>query len=515
MSHRAHDFVAGIRSAPEDDAARLVIADWYEEQGDLDRATLIRLQLERAALPRWHARRVHLELEERALLEVHAERWRQSLPIFEGVTWGSYERGFVRRVGFETVAKFAEHGAELMRASPFSGVVLRWPRLEDRPALEPMEGLRSLTLIGTVMQVGDMEWLAQCPLLSTIDTLTIAGSGMSAESLAPLLGSPHLERLRALRLPGHNFASDGLRSLMKASLPALVELDLSVSTQDELGSGGRYEPTFDADAMAQFAKWPVLGQLESLHLTGHQIGHDGLLALVGSPLAAGLRTLGIKSISDYDMDTGDRPDVLAALASVHPKMRLEELDIGENEFGPTHASVLAQSAALQELKVLKMDILHAQGGLQSMVDAPWFDSLRILHADDPGDPGLLEAIMRRGAKHLHTIRMVTHYGWGQMDTVGQALAGASELPSVLVLDVSGPGGADDVASFAKVSSLPNLVAFVMTDIWDEGLDEEATLAFHATPFGTQLKSLVLGNDADRLPPRVPSMQLGRWEKFAL
>ena len=44
---RAAALVAQILEAPEDDAARLVLADWLEEQGS-PRAELIRLQLRRA-----------------------------------------------------------------------------------------------------------------------------------------------------------------------------------------------------------------------------------------------------------------------------------------------------------------------------------------------------------------------------------------------------------------------------------------------------------------------------------
>src|SRR5262245_41658733 len=38
--------LAAIRAAPDDDAPRLIFADWLEEHGDADRAEFIRVQVE-------------------------------------------------------------------------------------------------------------------------------------------------------------------------------------------------------------------------------------------------------------------------------------------------------------------------------------------------------------------------------------------------------------------------------------------------------------------------------------
>jgi uncharacterized protein (TIGR02996 family) len=43
-------FLAAIAEYPDDDAPRLVYADWLEEQGDADRAAFIRIQCEIARL---------------------------------------------------------------------------------------------------------------------------------------------------------------------------------------------------------------------------------------------------------------------------------------------------------------------------------------------------------------------------------------------------------------------------------------------------------------------------------
>jgi uncharacterized protein (TIGR02996 family) len=44
----AEGFLSGIRAEPDDDAPRLVFADWLEDQGDAERAEFIRVQCELA-----------------------------------------------------------------------------------------------------------------------------------------------------------------------------------------------------------------------------------------------------------------------------------------------------------------------------------------------------------------------------------------------------------------------------------------------------------------------------------
>ena len=60
-----HDeaFLQSIRETPDDDAPRLIYADWLEEHGDARaaaRAEFIRLQCQRARLPAYDPRRQDL-----------------------------------------------------------------------------------------------------------------------------------------------------------------------------------------------------------------------------------------------------------------------------------------------------------------------------------------------------------------------------------------------------------------------------------------------------------------------
>jgi uncharacterized protein (TIGR02996 family) len=109
MSAKARGFLENILARPDDDAPRLIFADWLEEEGDSARAEFIRVQVERARLPGWDARQVRLRLRERALIEEYGLKWKWELPEFEGVTWEEFRRGFMATATF---ASFAVLGAK-------------------------------------------------------------------------------------------------------------------------------------------------------------------------------------------------------------------------------------------------------------------------------------------------------------------------------------------------------------------------------------------------------------------
>ena len=87
MSADRAALVAGILASPEDDAPRLVCADWFEEQGDpasVARAEFIRTQVERANLPPTDPRQSELEARELRLLKRHGAAWTGSHMLIWG-----------------------------------------------------------------------------------------------------------------------------------------------------------------------------------------------------------------------------------------------------------------------------------------------------------------------------------------------------------------------------------------------------------------------------------------------
>jgi uncharacterized protein (TIGR02996 family) len=82
-----------ILARPEDDAPRLVYADWLDEHGEAARAEFIRVQCELARLEEWDERRPYLEQRQEQLLETHGEKWAEGLA--ETTDWFEFRRGFL------------------------------------------------------------------------------------------------------------------------------------------------------------------------------------------------------------------------------------------------------------------------------------------------------------------------------------------------------------------------------------------------------------------------------------
>jgi uncharacterized protein (TIGR02996 family) len=505
--------IDSVRAAPRDDAPRRVLADYFESSGDSQRAELLRLQLDCAGLDAWDHRAVRNRLQQWALLHENGEAWRAALPEFEGVVWGRFERGFVSGVAFDSVATLVAHAAACSRATPLSKLIFRWPRLEDRVELPVIDGMREVTVVGTLLQPDDMAWLANSPLLSTVRALNLVETQMDEAALRHLLASPHLERLEALRLPVHDFGNAGVELLVQASLPNLVDLDLSVASLDDLGSGGRYRPTMDATGAAALARWPGLSRLRRLDLTGNQLGTDGLTALLSSPGAAGLKTLRLRGVADWDMDGGDgRPDVLTALAATAEGMALDELDISECDLTKASGAALIASPALAELKVLRFNYTNGNPFTQ-VVQAPLCESLRVLWANDCGGDAM-RTVLGRAMPNLHTLSLSSAYGWSQAEDVAEILASAPPQPALLELRLEDTGiGDEGLDLLGQTASFPALLALqVGSPLWEDvEFSEESAERFAASPLGVRLVSLDCGYDALARAPEPRPIRVGEGE----
>ena len=110
MNH--DDFLRAIIENPDDDALRLVFADWLEERGENDRAEFIRVQIELARLPEGDRRRRRLEEREEELLSRNEEEWVG--PIRDRVVSWVFHRGFITEVTV-TVQEYLSNGYDIVR----------------------------------------------------------------------------------------------------------------------------------------------------------------------------------------------------------------------------------------------------------------------------------------------------------------------------------------------------------------------------------------------------------------
>jgi uncharacterized protein (TIGR02996 family) len=276
---RAEGLLHAVAEAPEDDAPRLVYADWLEERGD-PRHEFIRVQLELSRLEEGNHRRWELLARERQLLRAHGKQWAGPLRRF--VKKWHFGRGFVEGVTLRA-AEFLAHGDDLSRLAP----------------------IREVRLLDAVKHLPD---LAASPYLPRVTGLDLSHQPLTREGLQKLLNSPHLTGLTSLNLRGtHLCNSLGMRFL--AGCPALANLtalDLSDHHNEDRPSRrafweryhGRSGPRDEGivvvpAAVEALAKSPHLSRLTELRLGGHQyhLIPETMEALAASPLLERLTAL--------------------------------------------------------------------------------------------------------------------------------------------------------------------------------------------------------------------------------
>jgi uncharacterized protein (TIGR02996 family) len=179
---------------PDDDAPRLIYADWLDEHGRGERAEFIRVQCAIAGLSPHDERRPPLRRAERRLFRRFAERWAESL---RPVVWcHGYSRGFI-----EYVSCYAE------------------PFLSGGEALFALAPIRQLHLINAHQYV---EQLSECAFLSRPLGLSL-GSWIDNRGVRVLARSPLLGRLTSLDLSRNRISTLGAHYLARS--PYLGSLD--------------------------------------------------------------------------------------------------------------------------------------------------------------------------------------------------------------------------------------------------------------------------------------------------
>src|SRR5947209_685613 len=114
-------FLGDIAQHPEDDAPRLVFADWLEEHGREARAEFIRAQCALARMDDGDERRPDLEARQAQLLPAHRKGW--AGPLRHWARRWEFRRGFVEGVTLPAEV-FLLHAQELFRLAPVRAVHL-------------------------------------------------------------------------------------------------------------------------------------------------------------------------------------------------------------------------------------------------------------------------------------------------------------------------------------------------------------------------------------------------------
>ncbi len=489
-ANEARSFLEFILAHPDDDAPRLVFADWLEEHGEDARAEFIRVQIERARLPVWDAQQVRLRLREKELLKQHGQKWKDELPKVEGITWEEFRRGFVATATFAGFAVLRDKASACWDATPLEGAIVRWPRADELSEnISWIPGLRELTVTGRPYAFNDVIRLANLPLLSTLHALNLPNCNLGGEGFRQLVASPHLGNLTALRVPFNNIGNEAVRALHEAvSLTSLEELDLA-----ETGSYGRTridrryreDPVIEATDAAALAKWPGMARLRALNLSGNDVRSRGLRTLLRSRYAIGLKELRLRT-------NGLDAKAMKEFGEARPELQLDVLDLGENLIGDIGPSDLALASCLAQLKVLELDRCEMHlSGARWLVTALFIDSLRRLNLNHNSfGPEGLYRLLEKKPPFLHTLQMVDN------DLGDEGAAHLAESPaSAALLDVNlAQNGLRDQAaqSLGKSKHLKNLLVL---RLHDNEISPSAAASLARSPLGSRLATLdMLGRD---------------------
>ncbi|HEY7326771.1 MAG TPA: TIGR02996 domain-containing protein [Gemmataceae bacterium] len=174
-----------ILENPDDDAPRLIYADWLEERGD-PRGEFIRIQCQLAAPSANDKRRPQLERHERDLLAQHQDRWLGKLqPLLRG--W-VFQRGFLDAISVPAAIylqrKAIPHPATVRRVEvdldgfdPPLHIVELVPESVARENVVLPIGLRDRTLVMAALEPRDTEMMVKVQFILNRDIEFVAADG--------------------------------------------------------------------------------------------------------------------------------------------------------------------------------------------------------------------------------------------------------------------------------------------------------------------------------------------------
>jgi uncharacterized protein (TIGR02996 family) len=322
-----------VYAAPED-GPRLACADWYERNGQPERARFIRLQCEAARLPAGAPGQGWLEREADELLWRHRKDWLADRPTHPGVWW-DFLRGFPEQVTFSSFKDLDASSEEVFR-HPVRRLIFRRVRSPAR--------------------------LARCPELARVAELDLSQAGLNVEGVCLLVASPHVGELTWLNLSSNLIGPVGAELL--ADWPRLRQLRHLFLHRCQIGDEG----------LAALARSPHLGGLTELGLESNHVGAAGIRAAADAGCWPGLRSLelGTNSLGDEGAaalaraaqwsglvvlglsgnQLGDAG--VSALATARHLGRLESLELAHNAFSDAGACALAASKNLGHLRSLNV-----------------------------------------------------------------------------------------------------------------------------------------------------------------
>jgi uncharacterized protein (TIGR02996 family) len=204
-------FVRAILDRPEDDAPRLVLADYLEELGSAQ-GEFIRAQCERVRLHPTNPRHAWLARREEELLRAHGRDWLRPMHALLGparrfpglpLQHAEFRRGLVEAIRVDAAA-FVRHADDLMLLGPVREVCLVVMTEDRQKTSDLMKTLAGLSCWDRVEVLGLRLW------------------AWTEAAVGQFLGKVDWPRLTRLHMYGHQIGPEVCRRLVR--WPGLARL---------------------------------------------------------------------------------------------------------------------------------------------------------------------------------------------------------------------------------------------------------------------------------------------------
>jgi uncharacterized protein (TIGR02996 family) len=479
-------FLDDIQTHPDDDAPRLIYADWLADNGSPARAEFIRVQIERARLDEDDPAQDELERREHRLLREHPE-WLTGLPKWAQSS-ATFRRGFVEAI-LGAAGQVRRELERVVRLAPVRGVTIEfYPSRPLQVPVAPATGVRRLCLfIGHRGQVDmippgfwdafpdledlelrlgplegkDIDGLLVSALPGRLRRLRLVASLINPETRRQVLARHDLfAPLESLELHTNQFGAETFAELAAIDMPYLRNLRL------EYESGRILPQTFPA--LLSIERRP---RLESLALVSSGFAVPSVEALASTPGLARLRDL------DFGNNQIDAAHLAQLLESPHwPTLRW--LSLAHNPLGRNGVRALAGCPKLATLTRLDLGGVGMRlPGVTELVRSPYLGSLRRLNVwgNQLGDDGILALV----AGTLPPLAELNLQGNNLTDRGVQALVeGAMELPVRLNLSHNRL----TMQGFVTLANSPRARRLGSLDLYGSNRLAEASAALTASPF---------------------------------
>ena len=514
-----HDgFLAAIREHPDDDAPRLIYADWLDEHGEPERAEFIRLQIAAAELPEDDPRACDLNIRAEEILAEHETNWlgEWSQRLVRWTFW----RGFLDSVTVEA-EQFLRYGKALFQEFPVEGItfvgrdggavesifpaILLW-----NPVLEQVRSLQ-IAAHSPPPTVWANE-LATLPAFSGLRELFLSDEGHLGEPpFGQMLLSRILQSRTCANLEVLDFTSISVPGMGDSVVGALTDAVFAPHLKS-LSLAGQGIGDTGAAILASDSQFRGL---ESLHLAGcPDMTPEGVQALLHSSVLTRIRQLWL--------GPSVNPRLIATAPIAH---RLESLDlwpsVERNSWSEASWHIFGSSPQLQRLGHFSIanspigpegvQFLSAEGSLPALRSfAAWNqegdgDAIIAALADRPHPERFTSlALVNTGVsmRGIHTLASSPllsglsklRISWDPLPTASlQELLESSHLSRRLTsLDLAGwnlRGG-----GWQMLASCPRLANLTYLNVSNAGIDAEGMAALLASPYLRKLTALHLGGE---------------------